>query len=178
MPNYLDASPMIRALSEDPSAFEIRRNCLRHRPSRHWLAFDIEGNARIFARCDCANLRVNREQSEQLQAAVAVWEETYWYPLLADAAAERRVAEINREFAKHFGPPGRVRQFLDAVRAVFGLGPRRSYLHIDPSLPEDAELLVWPMTAIREAEQDESASASSRQWEGDAHARAHGQQPA
>jgi hypothetical protein len=160
MTYYLDAGPMIRALSEDPGAFEIRRNCVRHRPSRHWLAFDIDGTARIFARCDCAILPVNREQSEQLQAAVAHWEESYWRPLLAQAAAERRVAEINRGFAKHFGPPSKARQLRDAIRAIFGIGPRQSRMHIDPSLPEDEELLVRPMPAMQEAEEEEIALTS------------------
>jgi hypothetical protein len=147
---------------------------LSHRPSRHWLAFDTDGTARIFARCDCAVLPVNRQQSEQLQAAVAHWEESYWQPLLAQAAAERRVAEINREFARHFGPPGKARQLLDAIRAVLGIGPRQSRLHIDPSLPEDAELLVRPMP---EADEDEIASVSLPYGE-HGHRRVHRQQPA
>lgn len=34
MMHYLDAAPMIRALSENPSTFEIDGNYIRHRPSR------------------------------------------------------------------------------------------------------------------------------------------------
>jgi hypothetical protein len=51
---YLDASPMIRALRQSPSEFELRNKCLRHRPSHHWLAFDSKNTARLFARCNCA----------------------------------------------------------------------------------------------------------------------------
>jgi hypothetical protein len=113
----LDAGPMIRALSKDPEVFEIRRNCLRHRPSRHWLIFDANGNARIIARCSCTELPVSREQSKQLREAFAVWEETYWRPLMARETAERRVAEINREFARHFGPKTRWQRAVDTVLA-------------------------------------------------------------
>lgn len=143
MTYYLDARPMIRALYEEPEEFEIRRNCLRHRPSKHWLIFDDEGNARILARCDCMVLPVSREQSEELHEAAVTWEASYWQPLLAHAAAERRVAEINREFAGHFGPRRRWRAVIDAVRSFLGLAPRRSAMWVDPSLPAPAELRPW-----------------------------------
>jgi hypothetical protein len=113
----LDAGPMIRALSKDPEVFEIRRNCLRHRPSRHWLILEANRNARIIARCSCTELPVSREQSKQLREAFAVWEETYWRPLIARETAERRVAEINREFARHFGPKTRWQRAVDTVLA-------------------------------------------------------------
>jgi hypothetical protein len=142
---YLDASPMVRALSEDPEAFEIRRNYLRHRPSRHWLIFDANGNARIFARCSCAELPVSREQSKQLREAFAVWEETYWRPLVTREAAERRVAEINREFARHFGPKTRWQRAVDVVSQWFGVRALQPRFRIDPSLPEDAELHAGPL---------------------------------
>lgn len=137
---YLDAGPMIRALNEDPEAFETRGNCLHHRPSRHWLSFDAKGNARIFARCSCAELSISPEQSAELRTAVANWKETYWRQQIARAAAARRVAEINREFARHFGPKTRWRRALDAVAAWFGVRASEPHFHIDPSLPEDAEL--------------------------------------
>jgi hypothetical protein len=137
---YLDAGPMIRALNDDPEAFESRCNCLHHRPSRHWLSFDAKGNARIFARCSCAELPFSPEQSAELRTAVSNWKETYWRPLIAREAAGRRVAEINREFARHFGPKTRWRRALDAVAAWFGIRASEPHFHIDPSLPEDAEL--------------------------------------
>jgi len=146
MTHYLDARPMIRALYEAPEDFEIRRNCLRHRPSKHWVVFDCDGNARIVARCECMVQRISREHSEQLQQAAATWEEAYWRPLLDHAAAERRVAEINREFASHFRARRRWRAVTDAIRALFGIGPRRSSISVDPLLPEIAKLLPQPDT--------------------------------
>jgi hypothetical protein len=136
----LDAGPMIRALSKDPEAFEIRRNCLRHQPSRHWLIFDANGNARIIARCSCAELPVSREQSKQLREAFTVWEETYWRPLMARETAERRVAEINREFARHFGPKTRWQRAVDTVLAWCGLHASVPHFWVDPLLSEDGEL--------------------------------------
>lgn len=146
---YLDAGPMIRALSEDPEAFEIYRNCLRHRPSQHWLIFDAEGNGLIFARCSCAELPISREQSKQLREAFASWEDTYWRPLMAREAAERRVAEINREFARHFASKTHCRRTVDAVLAWFGVRGSERRIHVDPSLPEEAELRGGPPPAAR-----------------------------
>jgi len=143
MTYYLDARPMIRALYEEPEQFEIRRNCLRHRPSKHWLVFDDEGNARILARCDCMVLPVSRDQGEELHEAAIAWEASYWQPLLARAAAERRVTEINREFAGHFRPRRRWRAVIDAVRSLLGLAPQRSAISVDPSLPELAGQRPW-----------------------------------
>jgi hypothetical protein len=141
---YLDASPMIRALHDTPYAFERRHDCIRHRPSRHWLAFNRDGSARIFARCSCAELSISPEQSAALRMAVANWEGTYWRPLMAREAAERRVAEINREFARHFGPKSRWRRAIDAVLMWFGVRTTEPHFHIDPALPEDRELLAGP----------------------------------
>lgn len=144
MRDFLDAGPMIRAFGETPDAFEMRHNCVVHRPSRHWLGFDPEGNACIMARCDCAELSVTREQSEQLAAAVVAWQESYWRPLLAREAAERRVARINLEFARHFRPRNKLRRALDAVLSGIGIGAARPAFHIDPALPEDHELRAGP----------------------------------
>jgi hypothetical protein len=145
MDYYLDAEPMIRALSEEPEAFEIRRNCLRHRPSRHWLIFDSDGNARIMARCSCTELPISREQSEELREAVGIWEATYWHPLLAREAAERRIAEINREFAEHLRPRGKLQRMFDAALAFVGIAAPDPVFDIDPSLPEDADLHTRPV---------------------------------
>jgi hypothetical protein len=138
---YLNADPMIRALQDSPSDFERRHNYIRHRPSRHSFAFYPNGNARIFARCGCAELPINREQSIQLREAVAKWDETYWHPLMAREAAARRIAEINREFARHFGPRSWWRRTIDIALVRFGFNAVGSRFHIDPSLPEDRELL-------------------------------------
>jgi hypothetical protein len=139
MTEYLDARPMIRAFYEAPGDFEIRRNCLRHRPSRHWLVFDEAGNARIVARCECMVLRISRRQSRQLYEAAAIWKESYWQPLLARAAAERRVAAINREFAAHFAPRRKGRAVLETLRAWLGLAARPAASRTDTALAAAAE---------------------------------------
>src|SRR6185437_1727248 len=84
--------------------FEMQGSYLRHIPSHHLLNFDIWGNARVHARCDCAMLDVSREQSEEMKAAISAWKVVYWEPHLARIEAERRAAKINREFASHFRP--------------------------------------------------------------------------
>jgi hypothetical protein len=158
MEYYLNASPMIRALQQNPSEFELRYDCVRHRPSRHWLGFDPNGNARITARCNCAQFPISPEQSAELRTAVANWKETYWGPLMVREAAERRVAEINREFARHFAPKTRWRRGVEAVLAWFGCRAPEPHFHIDPTLPEDADLRRDPPAAPASA-QDEMISA-------------------
>jgi hypothetical protein len=139
---HLDAGPMIRALRDSPGDFERRYNCIRHLASRHWLGFDANGNARILACCSRAELPISSDQSAELRAAVAQWEETYWRPLVAGHAATRRVAEINREFARHFGARSRWRRAVDAVLRRFGIGAAEPRFHIDPSPPEGREFLA------------------------------------
>jgi hypothetical protein len=91
---YLDVSPMIGALRECPSDFDMSRGHLRHMPSGHKVVFDaFGGSARIDAQCECATLRISREQSVELLAAFRAWKQDYW-----------RMVEINREFAGHFQP--------------------------------------------------------------------------
>jgi hypothetical protein len=99
---YLDLSPMLKAMRTRPDEFEMQGSYLRHKPSHHLLNFDVWGNARLHARCDCAMLDVSREQSEEMKAALAAWKVMYWEPYLAKIEAEKRAAKINREFASHF----------------------------------------------------------------------------
>jgi hypothetical protein len=127
---YLDISPMLQAMRARPFEFEMQGSYLRHRPSHHLVNFDIWGNARVHARCDCAMLEVSRDQSDELKAAVAAWKIVYWEPHLAELEAERRAARINREFAAHFRPPGLIRRLfarlagLDRLPAInLGDGP-------------------------------------------------------
>jgi len=120
---YLDLTPMLQAMRTRPSEFEMQGSYLRHKPSHHLLNFDIWGNARVHARCDCAMLDVTREQSEEMKAAIAAWKVVYWEPHLAQLEAERRAAQINREFASHFQPPGLWRRFLAMLG---GIGPRET----------------------------------------------------
>ena len=156
---YLDVSPMIRALWEAPETFETDGYFVYHRPSRHWLRFDAQGNARIAARCNCAELPVSREQSDLLRAAIAVWQQTYWRPLLAREAAERRVAEINRAFAKHFRPRSRLRRVFDAVCSILGVDGRTPPKRIGLSPPRYVGLPVRPAPATRKQQQEELLSA-------------------
>src|SRR6266446_5294399 len=113
---YLDLSPMLQAMRARPSEFEMQGSYLRHISSHHLLNFDIWGNARVHARCDCAMLDVSREQSEEMKAAMSAWRVVYWEPHLAQIEAEKRAAKINREFASHFRPPGAWRRFLALFR--------------------------------------------------------------
>jgi hypothetical protein len=99
---YLDLTPMLEAIRTRPSEFDTQDSYLRHIPSRHLLTFNIRGNAQVHARCDCAMLDVSREQSEEMKAAISAWKVVYWAPHLAQIAAEKRAAKINREFASHF----------------------------------------------------------------------------
>lgn len=102
MPQYLDVSPMIQALREAPSDFEMRSDMLYHRPSRHSVDFADSGRAAVHARCGCAALKVNPAQSRQLKEAIEAWAAAYWQPLLEQRAAFKQAAAINRHFARHF----------------------------------------------------------------------------
>ena len=113
---YLDLSPMLQAMRVRPSEFEMQGAYLHHVPSHHLLNFDTSGHARVHARCDCAMLDVSREQSEEVKAAMSAWKVVYWEPRLAQIEAEKRAAEINREFASHFRPPNAWRRFLARFR--------------------------------------------------------------
>jgi hypothetical protein len=113
---YLDLTPMLQAMRARPSEFEMQGSYLRHMPSHHLLNFDIWGNARVHARCDCAMLDVSREQSEEIKSAIAAWKVVFWEPHLAQIEAEQRAAKINREFASHFEPPNLWQRFLGLFR--------------------------------------------------------------
>lgn len=113
---YLDLTPMLQAMRARPSEFEMQGSYLRHMPSHHLLNFDIWGNARVHARCDCAMLDVSREQSEEIKSAIAAWKVVYWEPHLAQIEAALRAAKINREFASHFEPPNLWQRFLGLFR--------------------------------------------------------------
>jgi hypothetical protein len=150
---------MIRALRDDPEAFEIRHNCIRHRPSRHWLAFDDQGNARIFSRCSCAELPISRDQSEALMIAAAAWEDKYWRPMMAQEAAARRVAEISRQFARHFRRRSRLQRVLDACLSLIGVLTEEPADFSDPFPPAAAEWRARPPAPRQQAEKSELFSA-------------------
>jgi hypothetical protein len=115
---YLDISPMLVALREQPAEFELRGAKLRHVPSRHLFAFTGNGRAMVSrTRCDCAQLTITTRQSANLRAAIAEWTTDYWEPLQARRAEARRVARINREFARHFRPG--LHRLLDRIAALW-----------------------------------------------------------
>src|SRR5262245_33435682 len=91
---YLDVSPMVAALRENPSHFEIRHGLVQHITSRHSCQFDARGKVSIDARCNCSFLSVRSEQERELLEAYRLWQTQYWQPLM-----------INKEFASHFAPP-------------------------------------------------------------------------
>jgi len=115
---YLDIGPVLIALREQPTEFELRGAKLRHVPSRHQFGFTGKGRAVISrTRCDCAQLTISSRQSAALRAAIDDWAAVYWQPLQAHRAEVRRVARINRDFARHFRPG--LHRLLDRIRALW-----------------------------------------------------------
>jgi hypothetical protein len=111
---YLDISPMLVALREQPAEFELSGSRLRHIPSRHLFAFTGSGRAIVSrTRCDCAQLTIGYRQSAELRTAVDDWTVSYWQPLLE----ARRVARINRDFARHFRPG--LHRLFDRIAALW-----------------------------------------------------------
>jgi hypothetical protein len=134
---YLDATPLIRALRENPDEFDMRDGQIVHRASDHALVFDL-GSARLFAGCSCAELPISRAQSEEILLAATIWETTYWRPRAAVEAAKQHVAEINRMFAAHFRPRTPWRRAMDVVRRLAGFLPHDTHFRLDPSVSADA----------------------------------------
>ena len=116
---FLDVSPMIEALRIRPMDFEWDGSWLHHLPSDHRFKVDEEGDVRIDARCDCAILRVRREQGRALWNAFQIWEAAYWRPV-----------EINKEFARHFSPPNWLQRLYRGSRVIL-----RRALHHHNTLP-------------------------------------------
>lgn len=115
---YLDISPMLTALREAPDEFDLRGGKLRHIPSRHLFDFTLEGRAIVTrTRCDCAALTISDRQSAALKIAQREWLVAYWEPLLVRQAEARRVARINRDFARHFKPG--VHRLFDRLAALW-----------------------------------------------------------
>jgi hypothetical protein len=115
---YLDISPMLTALREAPAEFDLRGGQLRHIPSRHTFGFTLEGRAIVTrTRCECVSLIINDRQSTALKSALREWTVSYWEPLLVRQAEARRIARINREFARHFRPG--LHRLLDRIAALW-----------------------------------------------------------
>jgi hypothetical protein len=140
---YLDVGPMISALRRNPSEFQIRRDRLGHRPSRHQLAFHRNGDGRVVACCNCSEFPIRREQAAALSAAISNWEQSYWQPLMAQKAAERRMSWVNVTAARNFGNAV-WRQALATIRGWLEIRVRvpkqrisKPRLRVVSSLPDD-----------------------------------------
>src|SRR5271166_4059596 len=134
----LDLTPVMAALRERPGEFELCGPILQHRASRHSFRIERGKLAAIEADCSCAQLRADPLQAEQFMAMVRAWTEAYWRPLQIERAATRRVAEINRQFAAHFRPPGRMLRWQMRLQAAW----RAAWEAL--TLPEPAPLALSP----------------------------------
>jgi hypothetical protein len=155
----LNLMPMISALRDRPGDFVMEKPWLRHRPSGHSFLILDGALARIETRCSCAELRPDPSQTDEFARVFNAWMSDYWKPLQAESAAERRAAEINRQFAAHFRPPTllmRMRMRLtDAWRAAGEVLTRPAPARLAIEL-----LIDQPSTAA-----DRSESSSPRQHE-------------
>jgi hypothetical protein len=119
----LDLTPMIAAMRDRPGDFDMEGAWLRHLPSGHAFLIQKGKVARIEARCSCAELVAEPQQLAKLAILLRAWTEGYWRPIEIERAAERRAAEINRQFAAHFRPPNYLRRLRlrlsDAARAAW-----------------------------------------------------------
>jgi hypothetical protein len=105
---YLDISPMLAAMREQPDAFSLSGGWLKHRPSHHWFKVHADGHVIVDAECGCAGLSVRAEQGRQLYEALESWRAEYWVP-----------REINRHFARHFRPTSFWRRWLRKVTPLW-----------------------------------------------------------
>ena len=104
---YLDISPMLAAMREQPDAFSLSRGWLKHHPSNHRFKVQADGFVVVDAECGCATLSVRTEQGLQLNEAMKTWRAEYWVP-----------HEINQHFARHFRPPRFWRRWLRKVTVL------------------------------------------------------------
>jgi len=99
---YLDISPMLAAMREQPDTFSMSNGWLKHRPSHHRFKVQAGGHVIVDAECGCAGLSVRTEQGRELYEALQSWQAEYWVP-----------REINRHFARHFQPASLWRRWLN-----------------------------------------------------------------
>ena len=144
---YLDIGPMIRRLRQNPTEFELRHDCIHHRPSGHRLILIRDSKHHIVARCNGVEFPIIPEQSSILRAALANWEEVYWHPLIARKIAGRRITQISRELARLSEAKAQWRKIVRAIFAWFDISARqqqrrssRPNLRVISSLSEDTEL--------------------------------------
>jgi hypothetical protein len=105
---YLDISPMLVAMREQPATFSMSKGWLKHRPSRHRFWVGVDGHVTVDAECGCAGLSVRAEQGRELHQALQVWRTEYWVP-----------HEVNRHFARHFQPAAFWRRWISAFLAMW-----------------------------------------------------------
>jgi hypothetical protein len=141
---YLDIGAMIRRLQQHPDEFEITPNCIRHRPSRHRLSFQRDGNGRIVARCNSSALPVSREQGMALRVAISNWEGFSRQPSIAARRPSARADCVKSATIRYFMVEIRWRQAIKAVRPWFTINllrrrhVSRPDLRIVSSRPEGA----------------------------------------
>ena len=130
---YLDISPMLAAMREQPDAFSLSRGWLKHHPSNHRFKVQADGFVVVDAECGCATLSVRTEQGLQLKEAMKAWLAEYWVP-----------HEINQHFARHFRPPSFWRRWLRRVTVILTQGRDNSALAVDAQACSDREQAVAP----------------------------------
>jgi hypothetical protein len=133
----------------------MEKQYLLHVPSRHRVAFAAQGYARIHTRCACAELSVSREQSAEMKATIAWWEESYWRPLVARKAAERRVAG-SIVLLLHISGRAATWWRDNIVCALLRRDKPFSLDASDPRLPEDVDLALLPSQHSRQTQRYKS----------------------
>src|SRR3954453_18726141 len=93
------------AMRYRPDEFEMQESWLKHRASGHCFLLRNGALVRIEASCSCAELRAEPSQTAMFERVLETWTADFWRPLQTRHAAERRAAEINRNFSDHSRPP-------------------------------------------------------------------------
>jgi hypothetical protein len=149
---------MMCAMRDRPGDFVFEECWLRHRPSGHSFLILRGRLARIETRCSCAELRPDASQTDEFARVFDAWRMDYWQPLQAERAAERRAAEINRQFTNHFRRPSRATRawmrLADAWRAAAQAltrpdpAPLAIELPADPALDRDENPAPQPRETV------------------------------
>lgn len=117
---YLDISPILVALREQPDTFSLSEGWIIHLPSRHRFQVQAGGSVTLEAAYGDAGLSVHAQQGRQLHQAVASWRAEYWIP---------------REISRHFGYPCR--------RASLGQRWRRKVADLLAQHQHDGALAIY-----------------------------------
>jgi hypothetical protein len=106
---YLDISPILAAMREQPDAFSLSDGWLIHRASRHRFKVQADGHVIVDAARGCSHRSVRNEQGRQLYEALETWQAEHWIP-----------REINRHFSSCIRPSGFWRRWLRKAAALWG----------------------------------------------------------